>query len=67
MKCALDRHECFLSDDHSRDLTVEAELALDGDGNFLAFRTFNTSNLGAHAISAVLYGGASYHSSPACQ
>ena len=53
VKCALDRHECFLSDDHSRDLAVQAELALDGDGNFLAFRTFNTSNLGAHAVSAV--------------
>ena len=53
VKCALDRHECFLSDDHSRDLTVQAELALDREGRFLALRTFNTSNLGAHAISAV--------------
>src|SRR5262245_37838357 len=53
VKCRLDRHECFLSDDHSRDLAVNAELALDRDGNFLAFRTANTSNLGAHAISAV--------------
>ncbi|HUQ26090.1 MAG TPA: molybdopterin cofactor-binding domain-containing protein [Burkholderiales bacterium] len=53
VKCALDRHECFLSDDHSRDLAVQAELALDGEGNFLAFRTVNTSNLGAHAVSAV--------------
>jgi carbon-monoxide dehydrogenase large subunit len=53
VKCALERHECFLSDDHSRDLAVQAELALDAEGNFLAFRTFNTSNLGAHALSAV--------------
>ena len=53
VKCRLDRQECFLSDDHSRDLAVQAELALDGEGNFLAFRTGNTSNLGAHAISAV--------------
>src|SRR6185295_12697073 len=53
VKCALDRHECFLSDDHSRDLAVQAELALDRDGNFLAFRTDNISNLGAHAISTV--------------
>ena len=53
VKCALERQECFLSDDHSRDLAVQAELALDGDGNFLAFRTVNTSNLGAHAVSAV--------------
>jgi len=53
VKCRLDRQECFLSDDHSRDLAVQAELALDGEGNFLAFRTRNTSNLGAHALSAV--------------
>jgi carbon-monoxide dehydrogenase large subunit len=53
VKCLLDRHECFLSDDHSRDLAVQAELALDRDGRFLAFRTANTSNLGAHAISTV--------------
>ena len=53
VKCALDRHECFLSDDHSRDLAVQAELALDRDGSFLAFRGTNTSNIGAHAISLV--------------
>ena len=53
VKCVLDRQECFLSDDHSRDLAVQAELALDREGRFLAFRTANTSNLGAHAISAV--------------
>ena len=53
VKCRLDRQECFLSDDHSRDLAVQAELALERDGRFLAFRTANTSNLGAHAISAV--------------
>jgi carbon-monoxide dehydrogenase large subunit len=53
VKCALDRHECFLSDDHSRDLAVQAELALDREGRFLAFRTANTSDLGAHAISTV--------------
>jgi carbon-monoxide dehydrogenase large subunit len=53
VKCALDRHECFLSDDHSRDLAAQAELALDREGRFLAFRTANTSDLGAHAISTV--------------
>ena len=53
VKCQLDRSECFLSDDHSRDLAVQAELALDGEGNFLAFRTRNTSNLGAHALSLI--------------
>jgi carbon-monoxide dehydrogenase large subunit len=53
VKCALERHECFLSDDHSRDLAVQAELALDAEGNFLAFRGTNTSNIGAHALSLV--------------
>ncbi|MEA3191692.1 MAG: aerobic carbon-monoxide dehydrogenase large subunit [Betaproteobacteria bacterium] len=53
VKCALERHECFLSDDHSRDLAVQAELALDREGNFLALRSVNTSNLGAHALSMV--------------
>jgi carbon-monoxide dehydrogenase large subunit len=48
-----DRQECFLTDDHSRDLAVQAELALDGEGNFLAFRSVNTSNVGAHAVSYV--------------
>src|SRR5262249_47756980 len=31
--------------------TAHAELALDADGNFLAFRGANTSNVGAHAVS----------------
>jgi carbon-monoxide dehydrogenase large subunit len=53
VKCRLDRHECFLSDDHSRDLAVQAALALDHEGRFLGFQTFNTSNLGAYAISTV--------------
>src|SRR5207247_2012471 len=34
-----------------RDLTARAELALDTDGTFLAFRGANTSNIGAHAVS----------------
>ena len=45
------RHEAFLADYQGRDLTVKAELALDSDGTFLAFRGVNTSNLGAHAVS----------------
>ena len=40
----------FLSDYQGRDLTVEAELALDEEGNFLAVRGSNLSNLGAHAV-----------------
>jgi carbon-monoxide dehydrogenase large subunit len=46
-----ERREAFLADYQGRDLTVDAELALDADGNFLAFRGMNTSNLGAHAVS----------------
>ncbi|MBT5110549.1 MAG: xanthine dehydrogenase family protein molybdopterin-binding subunit [Rhodospirillaceae bacterium] len=45
-----DRRECFLSDYQARDLTSEAELALDADGNFLALRGVNTLNLGAYAV-----------------
>ena len=46
-----ERHEAFLADYQGRDLAVEAELALDADGAFLALRGANTSNLGAHAVS----------------
>ncbi|HVA15093.1 MAG TPA: xanthine dehydrogenase family protein molybdopterin-binding subunit [Stellaceae bacterium] len=45
-----DRTESFVSDYQGRDLTVEAELALDQDGKFLAMRGTNISNLGAHTI-----------------
>jgi aerobic carbon-monoxide dehydrogenase large subunit len=41
------------SDYQGRDLTVEAELALDKDGNFLAVRGSNLSNLGGHAVAFV--------------
>ena len=46
-----ERREAFLADYQGRDLTVQAELALDADGRFLAFRGTNTSNIGAHAVS----------------
>ena len=36
-----------------RDLTVSAELALDADGRFLALRSKNLSNVGAHSGSYV--------------
>ena len=48
-----DRSETFLSDYQGRDLTVAAELALDGDGKFLAVRGRNLSNLGAYPAAFV--------------
>ena len=53
VKWRAERHECFLSDDHARDLSVQAELALDREGNFLAFRSANTSNVGAYPFSYI--------------
>ncbi len=47
------RTEAFTSDCQARDLYVEAELGLDKDGNFLAVRSMNLSNLGAHTASFV--------------
>ena len=51
VKWTAERREAFLADYHGRDLTARAELALDTDGTFLAFRGANTSNIGAHAVS----------------
>ncbi len=48
VKCIIERHESFLSDYQARDLVVEAELALDDKGKFLAMRGSNLGNLGAH-------------------
>jgi carbon-monoxide dehydrogenase large subunit len=48
VKWTADRSEALLSDYQGRDLAVEAELALDKDGNFLAMRGDNIGNLGAH-------------------
>ncbi|HEV8032315.1 MAG TPA: xanthine dehydrogenase family protein molybdopterin-binding subunit, partial [Stellaceae bacterium] len=53
VKWVCERREAFLTDFHGRDLVSKAELALDEDGNFLALRALNTSNLGASAISFV--------------
>ena len=44
------RSECFLSDHQGRDLAVQAELALDAEGNFLGLRGVNTANLGAYTL-----------------
>jgi carbon-monoxide dehydrogenase large subunit len=48
VKWTSDRSEALLSDYQGRDLAVDAELALDADGNFLAMRGDNIGNLGAH-------------------
>jgi carbon-monoxide dehydrogenase large subunit len=53
VKWTCERSEAFLSDYQGRDLTVEAELALDGNANFLAVRGSNLSNLGGHAAAFV--------------
>ncbi|MGC2415484.1 MAG: xanthine dehydrogenase family protein molybdopterin-binding subunit [Stellaceae bacterium] len=53
VKWICERRDAFLTDFHGRDLISEAELALDAEGNFLALRGVNTSNLGASAISFV--------------
>jgi len=38
----------FLSDNHARDQINEVELALDGDGRFLALRVHNYANMGGY-------------------
>ncbi len=53
VKWTCERGESFLSDYQGRDLEVEAELALDADGKFLAVRSSNLSNLGAYAAAFV--------------
>ena len=53
VKWTADRQEAFLTDFQGRDLYVEAALALDAEGNFLALRSSNLSNIGAHTVSWV--------------
>ncbi|MFH0907481.1 MAG: molybdopterin cofactor-binding domain-containing protein, partial [bacterium] len=48
VKWTCERQEAFLSDYQGRDLAVTAELALDAEGNFLAMRGSNISNVGSH-------------------
>ena len=48
-----ERSEAFLTDEHSRDLAAETELALAADGTFLALRGRNVSNAGAYAVSLI--------------
>jgi carbon-monoxide dehydrogenase large subunit len=42
------RAEAFLSDNQARDTLMDMELALDGDGKFLALRVDGLANLGAY-------------------
>ncbi len=48
-----ERQESFITDYQARDLWVEIELALDRNGNFLAVRSSNLSNVGAYTASFV--------------
>ena len=49
VKWTCDRTEHFLTDAQGRDNVVEAEMAMNGDGQFLALRVRNTANMGAYA------------------
>ncbi len=51
VKWTAERREAFVADYQGRDLVSQAELALDRDGTFLAFRGSSWSNVGAHAVS----------------
>jgi CO/xanthine dehydrogenase Mo-binding subunit len=53
VKWTCERQEALLTDYQSRDLVSQVELALAADGDFLAFRGVNTSNVGAHAVSFI--------------
>jgi len=51
VKFTADRSEAFISDYQGRDLIVDMELAIDRQGNFLALRSSNLSNVGARCVS----------------
>jgi aerobic carbon-monoxide dehydrogenase large subunit len=53
VKWTCERGEAFLTDYQARDLLSSMELALDAEGNFLALRGVNTSNVGAHTVTFV--------------
>ncbi len=48
VKWTSERSEAFLCDTHGRDNITQGEIALDGDGKFLAIRTRNVANMGAY-------------------
>ena len=56
------RSESFVSDHHGRDHDVDAELALDAEGNILALRMTGYANLGAYMTPfGVLIGAINIH------
>ncbi|HKU95598.1 MAG TPA: molybdopterin cofactor-binding domain-containing protein, partial [Vineibacter sp.] len=48
IKWTAERGESFMTDAHGRDHVTHAELALDKDGKFLAFKVDTVANLGAY-------------------
>ena len=48
VKWAGDRSQGFVADTHGRDVTTHADLALDADGRFLAYRCQSNANMGAY-------------------
>jgi len=48
VRWAPERSEAFVSDTHGRDHVSRAELALDGEGRFLAIKVRTVANLGAY-------------------
>ena len=53
VKWTASRSESFLSDYQGRDLAIDAALALDAEGNFLALRSSLISNVGGYAVTFV--------------
>lgn len=51
VKWTSDRTESMLTDYQARDLVIDAELGLDGEGKIVALHTRNTSNIGAYSAS----------------
>ncbi|MGE0698370.1 MAG: xanthine dehydrogenase family protein molybdopterin-binding subunit [Hyphomicrobiaceae bacterium] len=50
-----ERRESFLADDHGRDMSLDARLALDGNGRFLALLVDYTVNVGAYLSGRSLF------------
>ncbi|MCY4547413.1 MAG: xanthine dehydrogenase family protein molybdopterin-binding subunit [Defluviicoccus sp.] len=53
VKWTASRSESFLSDYQGRDLAIDAALALDAEGNFLALRSSLISNVGGYTVAFV--------------
>jgi aerobic carbon-monoxide dehydrogenase large subunit len=50
-----ERHESFLADDHGRDISVAAKLAVDGDGRLQALKVDFTVNVGCYLSGRSLF------------